>query len=280
MWGTTFVATKVLLNYFTPMEIMFFRFLLGYITLLLIKPKFIKPISLKQELIFFLASICGISLYQYLENLSLSYTTASNVSIIGASSVFFTAIFSLLILKDEKINIFFYIGFIISIFGVGLVSYNPNEGFNTFSIGDIIALLSTILWGVYSVIVKVISKYKYDPILVTKRIIFYGTISLIPFCIFGNHDLSLTRFLNIENLLLMIFLGVLASAVCFFTWNLAVDYIGPVKTGLYFYLSPVITIIFGIIVLNEKLTLLGVIGTLLIFIGLYVSSIKTKNRAN
>ena len=109
---------------------------------------------------------------------------------------------------------------------------------------------------------------------------FYGTISLIPFCIFGNQYFSLGRFRDIENLLLMLFLGVLASAICFFTWNLAVEYIGPVKTGTYFYFSPVITIIFDMIFLNKELELLGVLGTMLILIGLYVSSIKKKEKVD
>lgn len=147
-----------------------------------------------------------------------------------------------------------------------------------FSIGDIIALGSTILWALYSITVKIISKYDYNPILVTKRIMFYGTIVLIPFVLFGNHNMSLDRFLLIDNLLLMLFLGVLASAICFFTWNLAIDYIGPVKTGMYFYFSPVITIIFGIIFINETLELPGIIGTILIFIGVYVSSLNNKKK--
>ena len=145
------------------MEILFFRFVLAYLTLLAIKPKFIKPISIKQEALFLIASIAGISLYQYLENLSLNYTTASNVSIIGACSVFFTAIFSIIFLKDKKVNRFFFFGFIISIIGVALVSYNAEGEIGMFSIGDIIALGSTILWALYSITVKIISKYDYNP---------------------------------------------------------------------------------------------------------------------
>ena len=277
VWGTTFIATKILLEDFTPMEILFFRFLLGYLALLVVKPKFIKAVSWKQEGIFFLASISGISLYQYLENLSIELSppqNVANVSIIIACSAFFTAIFSKLILKNEKISKLFYLGFIVSIIGVALVSFNGNIETGIFPMGDIVALACAILWGLYSVSVKIADSYKYSPLLVTRRIMFYGTIVLIPFCLFGNQDMSLGRFLDIENLLLMLFLGVLASAACFFTWNLAVKYIGTVQTGLYIYFNPVVTIIFGIIVFDDKLTLMSVIGTILIFIGLAFSSYK------
>lgn len=278
IWGTTFIATKLLLVDFTPLEILFFRFLLGYLALLVVKPKFIKPVSWKQEGVFFLASISGISLYQYLENLSIDYSTASNVSIIMACAAFFTAIISKIILKDEEINKLFYIGFVVSIVGVALVSFNGNIETGIFPIGDLIALVASVLWGFYSVFVKMTSKYNYSPLLVTRRIMFYGTIVLVPFLFIGNTNLSLARFADMENLFLMLFLGVLASAVCFFTWNLAVEYIGAVKTGLYVYFNPVVTIIFGIIILDEKLTVMSVIGTLLIFAGLYLSSIKEKQK--
>ena len=276
VWGTTFIATKILLKDFSPMEILFFRFLLGYLALLAVKPKFIKAVSWKQEGIFFLASISGISLYQYLENLSLEYTTASNVSIIIACSAFFTAIFSKLVLKDEKISKFFFLGFIVSIIGVALVSFNGNVQTGIFPLGDIIAIACAVLWGIYSVTVKIASSYKYSSLLVTRRIMFYGTVILIPICLFTKKDLTLTRFLNMENLLLMLFLGLLASAVCFFTWNVAVEYFGAVSTGLYIYFNPVVTIIFGMFILDEKLRFMGVIGTILIIIGLVLSTLKNK----
>ena len=33
IWGTTFISTKVLLVSFTPLEILFFRFFIGYAAL-------------------------------------------------------------------------------------------------------------------------------------------------------------------------------------------------------------------------------------------------------
>ena len=39
IWGTTFVSTKVLLTRFTPIEILLFRFVLGYLALWLVYPR-------------------------------------------------------------------------------------------------------------------------------------------------------------------------------------------------------------------------------------------------
>lgn len=82
IWGTTFISTKILLAGFTPIEILFFRFLLGLFVLLIVYPKRLRIKDGKQELTFAAAGLCGICLYYLLENIALTYTMASNVGVI------------------------------------------------------------------------------------------------------------------------------------------------------------------------------------------------------
>jgi drug/metabolite transporter (DMT)-like permease len=63
VWGTTFISTKVLLEAFTPLEILFFRFLIGYAALWLACPPLFRTKSKKQECLFAAAGICGVTLY-------------------------------------------------------------------------------------------------------------------------------------------------------------------------------------------------------------------------
>ena len=89
-WGTTFISTKVLLTGFQPLEILFFRFIMAFFALWLAYPKMLKT-DKKQEPVFMAAGLCGICLYYLLENIALTYTQASNVSVIGSTAPFFTA---------------------------------------------------------------------------------------------------------------------------------------------------------------------------------------------
>lgn len=82
IWGTTFISTKVLLQDFQPIEILFFRFVLGLIALFLVYPHPLKGTSLRQELTFAAAGLSGVCLYYLLENIALTYTMASNVGVI------------------------------------------------------------------------------------------------------------------------------------------------------------------------------------------------------
>ena len=85
-----------------------------------------------------------------------------------------------------------------------------------------------------------------------------------------------TEPLHIANLL---FLGLLASATCFVTWNRAVFLLGPVKTSAYIYATPVITIVSSAIVLHETMTPVMWLGTALALAGLILSEHKEKEKA-
>ena len=74
IWGTTFVATKVLLEDMSPIQILVYRFVLGYLALWLLAPKPLKLASPRQELWFAAAGVTGITVYQMMENVALTMT--------------------------------------------------------------------------------------------------------------------------------------------------------------------------------------------------------------
>ena len=82
IWGATFTSTKVLLQAFAPVEILFLRFLLGACALLLACPRLLHVRDRRREATFALAGLCGVTLYFLLENIALSYSTASNVGVL------------------------------------------------------------------------------------------------------------------------------------------------------------------------------------------------------
>ena len=128
IWGTAFISTKVLLEDFMPVEILFFRFVMGYTALFLVCPHRLKTADHRQEVTFVLAGLCGVCLYYLLENIALTYTMASNVGVIISVAPFFTAVLSHLFMKPEgKLRINFLIGFVVAMAGVSLISFNGRE---------------------------------------------------------------------------------------------------------------------------------------------------------
>ncbi len=278
IWGTTYISTKVLLDSFSPIDILFFRILIAYIVLLLVYPHFMKFRSIKEELLFIPAGICGVTLYFIFQNTSLTYTLASNASILISIAPFFTAIFSHFFLKDEELRANFFIGFAVSIIGIILIEFNGNYYLKLNPLGDFLAILSAIVWAIYCVLMKKISAYHYNAIQCTRKIFFYGLIFLVPILPLFDFQLDFVRFASMPNLLNIMFLAIGASALCYITWNFALGILGAVKTSVYIYIVPVISIVMSSVILHEKLTLVAIVGGILILAGLYLSETKIQSK--
>lgn len=281
IWGTTFISTKVLLTEFQPVEILFFRFAMGFLALLAVYPRRLKGTSAKQELTFVLAGLCGICLYYLLENIALTYTLASNVGVIISAAPFFTAILTRLFMKgEEKLRANFFIGFAVAMAGIFLISFQ-GSAMELNPAGDLLALAAAFVWACYAVLTRKISSFGYPTILTTRRVFFYGILFMIPVLFLSDFQWEITRFANPVYLLNLLFLGLGASALCFVTWNLAVRLLGAVKTSIFIYLVPVITVATSVLILHEQITMRSVAGTILTLAGLALSEsrILCKKRA-
>ncbi len=276
IWGTTFISTKILLAGFTPIEILFFRFLLGLLVLIVIDPKRLKIKDKKQEFTFAAAGLCGICLYYLLENIALTYTMASNVGVIISAAPFFTAVLSHVFLKtEEKLKVQFFVGFAVAMTGICLISFNGRE-LELNPVGDILAVAAAFVWAVYSLLTRKISSYGLSMIGTTRKIFTYGIVFMLPFLFVFDFKLDVQRFLKPEYALNLIYLGLGASALCFVTWNHAVKVLGAVRTSVYIYIVPVITVVTSVIVLKEEITWIAAIGIGLTLIGLFLSESKFK----
>lgn len=272
VWGTTFISTKVLLKEFQPVEILIIRFVIGYFLLFLVSPGVICLKEKKQEWLFAAAGLCGISLYYLLENIALTYTLASNVGVIISVAPFFTALLTHIFMKEEgKLTSTFFVGFVAAIAGIALMSFGSSDSLQLNPKGDILALAAAFVWACYSVLTRKISGYGYSTVRMTRHIFGYGIVFMIPAAFLFEVHLGISRFTDPVNLLNILFLGVGASALCFVTWNFAVQKLGAVRTSVYIYVVPVVTIITSVLILKEQITGRAAAGAGLTLLGLIIS---------
>lgn len=270
IWGTTFISTKLLLIDFQPIEILFIRFFLGFLFLYLIYPKPMKKTTSQQNLTFALAGLTGVTLYFYIENIALTFSSASNIGVIVTVSPFFTALL-MRIFEKEKLSRRFFLGFFLSLLGVCLISFNGQQHFHFNPIGDFLAVLAAFLWSCYSVLTRKVSTFSFHVVQSTRRIFFYGLLFMLPILFFSGFDVSLKNVFIPTNFFNLLFLGFGASAVCFATWGLAIQELGTIKTSMYIYLVPVTTVLTSLFILKEQLTILSFSGILLSLLGLFIS---------
>lgn len=275
IWGTTFISTKILLRAFQPVEILFIRFALGLAALALAFPRRLRGTTRRQELVFAGAGLCGVCLYYLLENIALTYTLASNVGVILAVIPFFTAVLAHFFLKEERPGIGFSLGFLVAMAGVFLISFNGAR-MRLNPLGDLLSLLAAMVWACYVILTRKISAFGYPTALTTRRIFCYGLLWMLPALFLFDCRLGLERFANPVYAGNLLFLGLGASAACFVTWNLAVKILGPVKTSVYTFLPPGITVAASALILRETVTPLAILGTALTLAGLVLSEWKPK----
>lgn len=275
VWGTTLISSKVLLQHgLSPAEIMTFRFLIAWVVLFLLSPRPLRPKSLRSELPYATAGAFGLTFYFLLENTALEYTLASNVGIIISAAPMFTALFQWLTRRAGRPGPAFALGFAIAMAGIILISLPEGDTLALNPLGDLMTLGAALCWGVYGVLVEGTQSDGLASIQVTRKVIFWGLICILLLSPALHIDLSPARLASPVPLLNLLYLGLVASALCFVLWNRAVVLLGAVSTAVYIYLTPVVTLAASALILGEPIRPRALLAILLILAGLWLSQRK------
>jgi drug/metabolite transporter (DMT)-like permease len=277
VWATTYISTKKLLFGFSPVQILMVRTFLAFVILYLMNPKKMIYKEKNDRYLIAGAGICGLYVYFLMENTALTYSSVSNVGVIVSIAPFLTLLASRLVIKEQKLHLQYYIGFALAIFGVCLMSYSGKIALKLNPFGDFLAFVGILVWAVYSVLTRMIANKGYSTLLVTRTMFFYAFSAMLCHQILFPSAWELQILFAKEYLFHFLFLGVVASALCFVTWNFGLKTIGTIQSSAYLYLSPVITIVFAMLFLKERITLVSAIGAGLTFLGLLVSQRRIPN---
>jgi drug/metabolite transporter (DMT)-like permease len=271
-WGCTFVNTKYLLRSgLEPEEIFLVRFLLAYLCIWWISPKTLFCANWKDELMMLVLGVTGGSMYFLTENSAVGLTYVNNVAFIVCTAPLITTVLAIAFLKHAKASPRLIIGSLIALTGVGAVIFNGHFVLHLSPAGDALALSAAICWSVYSLVMKKASR-KYSSIFITRKVFFYGILTILPVFIFRHWSFPLSRFGETEVWANLLFLGVIASFLCFWSWNWVIRKIGALKSSNYIYLNPITTVMASALFLNEPLTTIACIGGVLILIGVFLSN--------
>ncbi|MCD8092521.1 MAG: DMT family transporter [Bacteroides sp.] len=274
IWGLTFISTKVLIEHdLSPQEIFLLRFLIAYVGIWFISPRKLFADNWKDEFWLFLGGITGGSFYFLTENTALEITLATNVAFIVCTTPLLTTILSLLIYKKEKATRSLIGGSLLALVGVALVVYNGHFVLKLSPLGDFLTLLAALSWAFYGLIMHKMTD-RYNIIFITRKIFFYGVLTILPAFLIRPWQFDIAELLEPTVLLNLLFLGVLASLICFAVWNLVLKQLGTVRASNYIYLNPLFTMIGSAFLLGEQLTIMALMGAVLILSGVYCAGKK------
>jgi len=224
--------------------------------------------SLRDEVLMFLLGITGGSLYFLTENTALQYSTASNVAILVSSAPLITALMAAIFYKEERLNARQTAGTLTAFVGMVLVVLNGKLILHLSPLGDSLALGAALSWTFYSLLLKKATS-RYSIFFITRKVFFYGLLSIIPYFLLVSplqpDPTILARPQVWGNL---VYLGIIASMLCFMLWNKASAELGVVRTINLIYTQPFFTMLFSVLVLHERITWMAIVGTVLIILGM------------
>ncbi|KAA6328544.1 DMT family transporter, partial [termite gut metagenome] len=218
--------------------------------------------------------MCGGSLYFLFENTALQIAPASNVALIICITPILTTFLTRLVFKKERIKPCMILGSFIALSGVVLVVFNGKYLLKISPLGDMFTLLAALSWAFYSIVFGELSK-RYSTLFITRKVFFYGIVTVLPFLYFSPAAFDI-RLVVASPVILsnLLFLGIVASLLCYITWNKAVKELGIVRTSNYLYLNPLVTLLTSSVIIHERITLIALIGSVLILSGIYITEKK------
>lgn len=274
VWGSTFVFTKLLLlGGLTAAQIFVLRFIVAYVLLLvfsLTRRSFrLFATSLKDELLMMGLGVTGGSMYFLTENNAMNYTTTTNTSLIVCLCPLVAAPLIALFYRSERLHGIQIVGTLMAALGVVVVVLNGHFVLHLSPLGDTLAFCACLCWALYSLLM-IPANQRYDTVFITRKVFFYGLLSMIPYFLLRPADFPLEVILRPDILANLLFLGCVASMLCFLAWNWVMKKLGAVAATNYVYFNPVTTVLFAWVILSERITLYFLMGTLLILTGMYL----------
>ena len=269
IWSNTFVSSKILLhNGLSPAEIFAIRFALAYVAIIPFTHSKLWCDNLKDELLMLVLGATGGALYFLAENTALKYTGVSNVCLLVCSAPLLTALLARWFGKSEKMSSRLIIGSLIAFAGAALVIVEDWKHMQLKLLGDMLALCGALSWAVYQLIIKRMCG-KYSTVFITRKVFAYGLLTIAAFFVFDHPSFPLDSMLHPVVAGNLLFLGIIASGLCFWVWNIVIDHLGAVATSAYIYLQPLFAAITASFVLGEPITGAVVAGAVLIIAGVY-----------
>ncbi len=272
IWGASFLFIKILLDYFNPFGIVFYRSLFGAVTIFIIMLILKKPLVPKKIPwgMIIVVGILNCFIPWSLFGLSETLISSSMASILNATTPIWTLLIGI-ILFSTKSTPLQWIGIIIGFIGIIIMS---GIDINQFSInstyGFLAAMSAPIFYGLSTQMtqrfLRVLTNYQ------TSFYILIVTVITSGIAVIFTDSLNLYSFASDPNILISVIgLGCFGSGIAFIIYFYLIYKEGAEYASLVTYLVPISALLWGTLILSEKINQSMIFGLLLILIGVYLS---------
>lgn len=269
IWGGMYVVVKVVVEVVPPFELVWIRYFIAAITLGIIGilTKQVWAIAKKDWWIVFLVAFIGNTISIVTQEIGTMLSSAQMGAIITATTPAFMVLFARFILKE---SLTWKKGFSIALATIGVGIIVGSSGMDrSLQLGGFYLLIAALTWALMSVLVKKIPT-QYSQIVVTTYTSSIAVLLLTPIVLPRLAQLDIHAMLHPSIGGGLLYLGVISTACGFLLWNKGLQLMNAASGGLFFFLQPIVGTFLGWLLLGETLGWSFWIGTILIFIGVFL----------
>jgi drug/metabolite transporter (DMT)-like permease len=271
IWGTTWVAMKIGLKEMPPLELASLRqFIAGgiFITFFLFKKESL-PTFQQFKKLFFLGILTFV-MANALSTWSMKYLTSGLGALIGALYPLSVVMIEYFFLKDKSINVITVAGILLGIGGIAFVFYDTAFGVHPsgYLFGIALALIAMLSWSVSSILIA--RKYiKMNAYFAMGWQMFFSAIIVAVLSFSTEKVISLTT-VSLHTWLVIAYLIFAGSMIAIVAFVYSMKHLNPAIAVLYAYINPIVAMVTGTILLNEKITTTILVGSLITLLGVYL----------
>jgi drug/metabolite transporter (DMT)-like permease len=274
IWGSTFIATKLVVEDIQPFTLAALRFLIATLALLPIawRQGYRFSISLRPR--FLVLGLIGIAPHYALQNVALLYTTAASAALIVGGIPAATALLSRWLLS-ERFSFRQGCGIALSIAGVALITGGALDASVSALLGDLLVVGSVFAWAIYTVEAKTLSE-RHTASSITVAGMVSALIFLVPAAVVETAVEGPATF-STEGVVGLFYLALAASALTFYLWNLGLRHVDAAVAGTFINLVPVLGFVFAV-ASGESIAPIQVLGGAVALLGVWLAT-KQRRRS-
>ena len=270
IWGGMYVVSKIVLTVIPPLELVWLRYIVAFITLVIAGLASRQSWSIKKQDIPLILAIglIGYFLSIWAQFAGTQLSSAQMGAVITSATPAFMVIFARLLLKEtitgrKGLSVCLATVGVLLIVGVGNLSSESR-------LGGIILGIAALTWALMSVLVKKIPSH-YSQLIVTTYATIVAIAAMTPFTVSPAMLSHLMSQLSQPLIGIgVLYLGVVSTAGAFYFWNKGLQLVDASQAGLYFFFQPLVGTLLGWLFLGEQVGLSFWIGAALIMAGVFL----------
>lgn len=279
IWGTTWVASRIGVQYVPGLELSYIRqFIAGSVLLAFFFIKGEKLPTWPQFRWLFILSIFMFVLANGLSTWSVKYISSGLASLISALYPLCVVIIEMLLFKKNNNTPLTFIGLFVGIAGVAVVFYE--NAFHTqpegYGIGVMLGVIAMIGWSIGTIFVAR-NKYRMNPYYAVGWQMFISSFLIFITAHVTGNNIPVSA-IPYQTWIAIAYLIVMGSVAAFIAFIYSIKYLPPAISSLYAYINPIVAMITGAILLNEPLTFNLIIGAFITLIGVYLVNYSIKKK--